>query len=87
MSIGMQINIRWQIVLNTTGLEWHEFQHAIAEACAKKYTYELPDRGFVQFTTIADGENEFDVWARKTKVGDLEFAVMPTIPTTTQEGE
>ena len=76
MSIGMTMNVRWQIVLNTTGLEWHTFQHAIAEACEKKYTYEIPDRAFREFTTICDGENEFDVWARKNKDGDLEFAVM-----------
>ena len=49
MSIGMKMNIRWQIVPNTTGFVWHTFQHAIAEACEKKYTSERADIG--QFET------------------------------------
>lgn len=76
MSIGMQMNIRWSIVLNATDCEWHYFQQAISDHCSKSFIYAVVHK-FTKFTTIADGENEFDVWARRTKDADIEFIILP----------
>jgi len=75
----MQTSVRWSIVMNATDQEWHTFQHGIAAKCADVFFYEFNLGGFKAFTTLADGENEFQVWARRTTAGDLEFAIFPHV--------
>lgn len=85
MSINMTTNVRWKIVLNATSAEWHELQHGIANHMADEFIYSINLGQFKRFTILADGENEYEVWARRDSSADVEFAVFHSAQSITRE--